>query len=116
MNLVDAEVEVEGDARFACFAGARLPIGREHRVGAGPVRLGLRPEDLGRDGAGVIELPVRRTESLGSETIAYLDAGGERPLIARFDRRADLVDGRVARIPVDLDRLYFFDRETGAAL
>ena len=58
MNLVDATVEDDGDARFASFAGARLPIGREHRVGAGPVRLGLRPEDLGRDGDGVIELPV----------------------------------------------------------
>jgi multiple sugar transport system ATP-binding protein len=110
MNLVEATVE-DG---FVSFAGARLPAGRE--LAPGPVWLGLRPEDLGRDGQGVIELPVRRTESLGSETIAYFDANGEKPLIARFDRRTDLQEGRVAPIPVDLDRLYFFDRSTGAAL
>jgi multiple sugar transport system ATP-binding protein len=110
MNLVEATAE-DG---FVAFAGARLPVAR--RLRPGPVWLGLRPEDLGRDGQGVIELPVGRTESLGSETIAYFDAGGEKPLIARFDRRTDLQEGRVAPIPVDLDRLYFFDRVTGAAL
>ena len=80
------------------------------------MRLGLRPEDLGRDGEHTVELVVQRTESLGSETLAYLEAGGERPVIARFDRRADLRVGMPARIPVDLDRLYFFDRRSGAAL
>jgi multiple sugar transport system ATP-binding protein len=118
MNLVDATIEDDAGARFACFAGARLPIPRD-RLGAFAgerVRLGLRPEDLGRGGEGIIELPVARTESLGSETIAYLDAGGDRPLLARMDRRAGLREGEPARIPVDLDRLYFFDAETGAAI
>ena len=121
MNLIDATIEVESDTWFARFGDARVPIPHDRReslvpVAGRPVRLGLRPEDLGRDGEGAIELPVIRTESLGSETIAYLDAGGERPLIARFDRRAPLAAGRHARIPVDLDRLYFFDADTGAAI
>jgi ABC-type sugar transport system ATPase subunit len=115
MNLVDATIEDEDGRRFACFAGARLPIRRDG-LALGPVRLGLRPEDLGRDGEGTVQFVVKRTESLGSETLAYLEAGGERPLVARFDRRADLREGRPARIPVDLERLYFFDRGSGAAL
>jgi multiple sugar transport system ATP-binding protein len=121
MNLIDAAIEVESDTWFAHFGDARVPIPHDRREALGPfagrpVRLGLRPEDLGRDGEGAIELRVERTESLGSETIAYLDSGGERPLLARFDRRAALAAGRHARIPVDLDRLYFFDAETGAAI
>jgi multiple sugar transport system ATP-binding protein len=118
MNLVEATIEDESGARFARFGGARLPIPRD-RLGSFPggrVRLGLRPEDLGRDGDGVIELPVARTESLGSETIVYLDAGDERPLTARVDRRAGLVAGEPARIRVDLDRLYLFDVESGEAI
>jgi multiple sugar transport system ATP-binding protein len=118
MNLVEATVADGSGARFARFGGARLPIPRD-RLGSFPggrVRLGLRPEDLGRDGDGLIELPVARTESLGSETIVYLDAGDERPLTARVDRRAGLVAGEPARIRVDLDRLYFFDVESGEAI
>jgi multiple sugar transport system ATP-binding protein len=130
MNLVPARVQDAGAAWYACFGGSRLLIPPRLRA---PLRdfagrdvvLGLRPEDFrapgeARDGEhGLIDVTVARAESLGSELIVYfsLDGStGERPLTARLDRRAPVREGEPARIGVDLERLYFFDADSGDAL
>jgi multiple sugar transport system ATP-binding protein len=103
--------------------------------------LGFRPEDIS-DGAkspgpdGIVSVVVARTESLGSELIVYFepehagaDAGNgavasidvlgnpkETPLTARLGRGASMAEGSLGRLAVDLDHLYFFDRESGAAI
>jgi ABC-type sugar transport system ATPase subunit len=62
---------------------------------------------------------VARTESLGSELLVYFSMNGvtaSRPLTVRLDRRAAVQQGAPARIGVDLERLYFFDPESGAAI
>lgn len=104
------------------------------------VVLGLRPEDFAsaeerRDGeSSTVEVTVARTESLGSELIVYFSPNGEmtessggvatqavaapveRLMTARLDRRAALRDDAPAQIGVDLDRLYFFDADSGEAI
>ena len=130
MNLVPARIEDAGDAWFAAFAGSRVlipPRARQAlRTFAGrDVLLGMRPEDFlsgadVRDSEhGLIDVTVARTESLGSELIAYFSlngAAGGPLLTARLDRRAPLEEATPARFGVDLDRLYFFDAESGAAI
>jgi multiple sugar transport system ATP-binding protein len=81
------------------------------------VVLGIRPEDFAETGQGTIELTTNRVESLGSELVAYLNSGqsgGE--ITARLERRAAVEVGKPVRLVVDLERLYFFDPETGTAI
>ncbi len=107
--------------------------------------VGVRPEDLrvpdhsAADGAAVLRVNIVRAESLGSEVIAYFepvrsngssaapaaaaveaaaDAGAavQRLLTARLGRKANLRHDGAADLAVDLERLYFFDPETGEAL
>jgi multiple sugar transport system ATP-binding protein len=104
--------------------------------------VGMRPEDFRApdqdvEGAGRLSVNVVRAESLGSEVIAYfepnrgsgsglatpplLDATSEnadstpRLLTARLGRKACVRQGP-ADLAVDLERLYFFDPETGEAI
>jgi multiple sugar transport system ATP-binding protein len=86
-----------------------------------PVTLGIRPEDFATegDGGGQIDVTVSRLESLGSELVAYLAPAGmaaDTLLTARLERRASLTEGGATRVSVDVDRLYFFDPDSGAAL
>src|SRR5262249_9429963 len=87
--------------------------------------LGLRPEDFvstedARAGKhGFIHATVARAESLGSELLVYLSMNGDAdsgPLTARLDRHAAVQQGASTRIDVDLQRLYFFDPTSGAAI
>jgi multiple sugar transport system ATP-binding protein len=121
MNLVDVRMDGAG----IIFGGARLEVPATV-VGARPglaayagreIVLGIRPEDFRADGDGAVELKVNRVESLGSELMAYLD-GGE-PVVeitARLERSAQVEEGAPARLSVDLERLYFFDPESGEAV
>jgi multiple sugar transport system ATP-binding protein len=127
MNLLPAGLEADGDGCAIRLGGARLAAPRllEQRPAlrgylGKPVTLGIRPEDFGTDGEdGEIEVTVARLESLGSELVAYLAPVGmaaDTLLTARLERRATLDEGGATRVNVDVDRLYFFDPESGAAL
>ena len=116
MNLITATLE--GSA--ATFGGSRLDLPRRAGLAAYDGRqivLGIRPEDFDTAGAGALELTTNRVESLGSELVAYLDCGQPGvEITARLERRAGVEEGRPVRLAVDLDRLYFFDPESGAAI
>ncbi|MDT7597885.1 MAG: multiple sugar transport system ATP-binding protein, partial [Pseudonocardiales bacterium] len=130
MNLLPATLDSSGDAWYASLGGSRLQIPSKARAALQPfaghdILLGLRPEDFVstedvREGAhGVIQATVARAESLGSELLVYLSINGDAttlPLTVRLDRRAAVQQGAPARIGVDLQRLYFFDPKTGAAI
>jgi multiple sugar transport system ATP-binding protein len=116
MNLITARLE----GAEAVFGNSRLELparpglaeydGRE-------VVVGIRPEDFSTAGDGALELTVNRLESLGSELVAYLDSGQPGvEITARLERRADVEEGRPARLSVDRERFYFFDPETGQAV
>ena len=129
MNLLPATLDSSGDAWHASIGGFRLLIPPKARAALRPfagreVLLGLRPEDFvstddAHDGKhGIIQATVQRAESLGSELLVYLsiNAAASRPLTVRLDRRTAIQQGTPARIGVDLQRLYFFDPHSGAAI
>jgi multiple sugar transport system ATP-binding protein len=130
MNLLPATLDSSGDHWYATVGGCRLPIPPTARAALRPfaghdILLGLRPEDLVsthdmRDSEhGIIQATVARTESLGSELLVYLSLNGDtpsRPLTARLDRRATVHQDTPTRIGVNLQRLYFFNPTTGAAI
>ena len=121
MNLIPARLE----GRAATFGNSRLELpervldarralasfsGRE-------IVLGMRPEDFTASHNGGLELRANRAESLGSELVAYLDAGvPETEITARLERRSAVEDGAPVRLDFDLERLYFFDPASGRAI
>ena len=124
MNLVPGTVERDGDGFAVAVAGSMLALGDRPGLGdrvGGPVTVGIRPEDIHAEGRGdaALDVDVVRLESLGSELVAYLTFagnGGGAQLTARLDRKARLEEGRPARVGVDLERIYLFDAESGAAI
>ena len=130
MNLLTATLDNSGDDWYATTGGCRIPILPPARAALRPfaghdILLGLRPEDLvatedARNSEhGIIQATVARTESLGSELLVYLSLNGDvtsPPLTARLDRRTAMQQGAYARIGVNLQRLYFFDPTSGAAI
>jgi multiple sugar transport system ATP-binding protein len=116
MNLVTAKLE--GTA--VTFGTCRLDVPPRPGLAAyrgREVVLGIRPEDLTSAADGVLQLTTNRVESLGSELVAYLDSGEPgAEITARLERRAGIAEGHPVRLAVDLDRLYFFDPQNGAAI
>jgi multiple sugar transport system ATP-binding protein len=97
-----------------------------------PVILGIRPEDIedaslvpAANGAG-IDVDCRLAEPLGAEVIAHFPLTA-RPaaapedtvlatLTARLSPRSRAETGAALRVAFDVERLYFFDPETEAAI
>jgi multiple sugar transport system ATP-binding protein len=97
-----------------------------------PVILGIRPEDIedaslvpAANGAG-IDVDCRLAEPLGAEVIAHFPLAA-RPaaapedtvlatLTARLSPRSRAETGAALRVAFDVERLYFFDPETEAAI
>jgi multiple sugar transport system ATP-binding protein len=121
MNLIPATLE----GRAAAFGGSRLELPQrtlEARPGLASfdgrqIVLGMRPEDFTASQNGALELTANRAESLGSELVAYLDSGVPKTEItARMERRSVVEDGAPVRLDFDLERLYFFDPDSGQAI
>jgi multiple sugar transport system ATP-binding protein len=146
MNLVEADLEPDGDGPVARFGEhlLRVPRGRTGRV-----ILGFRPEDLedvalaggAAPGAtlrvvpeiredmgaevyihfGLGVPPVRRTEVAEATAPeeppqARVAARGASPFVARLGRGSRAKEGEPIELAVDIDRLYVFDVETGAGV
>ena len=119
MNLVDADgrgrvrhLASRASPARGCRSAARAP------ASAPAARCGsaCAPRISGRDGEGAIELPVTAhgVARLGDDRVPRRRRRASADRALRSPRR--LAAGRHARIPVDLDRLYFFDPETGEAI
>jgi multiple sugar transport system ATP-binding protein len=145
MNLVRARIEAVNGSLYATLGEHRLHLpdrplrwpGLGRYVGRDVV-LGLRPESLAdarrvqpADPGRTIEIDVALAEPLGAETILHFDAKAEsaRPevtldaddettayLTARLDGQTVVGAGDRVPLAVDVERLHFFDRETGAAI
>jgi multiple sugar transport system ATP-binding protein len=116
MNLVAAKLEGTAVTFGTCRLDVPLRPGLAAYQGR-EIVLGIRPEDLTSAADGVLQLTTNRVESLGSELVAYLDSGEPgAEITARLERRAGVARGQPVRLAVDLDRLYFFDPQSGAAI
>jgi multiple sugar transport system ATP-binding protein len=121
MNLVTARL----DGGTAAFGACRLelpPRVLDVHPGLGAyagrdVVLGMRPEDFASTAnSGRLEMTTNRVESLGSELVAYLDSGAGTEITARLERRTQVEEGAPVSLGFDLERLYFFDPESGEAI
>jgi multiple sugar transport system ATP-binding protein len=126
MNLIPATLTADAGDLAVSFGTTKLAV-PAHVLERRPrlveyagrsVKLGVRPEDFApaERGDGLANVTVDRVESLGSELVAYLYAGVDSPLTARLERRATLEPGQETQLAIDLNRLYFFDAESGEAI
>jgi multiple sugar transport system ATP-binding protein len=140
MNLVHSRLAAEDGAVTAECGQTllRLPqslLERRPKLAeylGGPVILGIRPEDI-EDAALVpsangaaLDVDCRLAEPLGAEVIAHFplsvrpavgpDVGATAMMTARLNPRSRAETGAPLRVAVDVERLYFFDPETEAAI
>lgn len=110
---------LDGAVKGGTVEAGRLRFSAPKGVADGPVKLGIRPEDVHLSTAKALKLPaiVRILEHLGSEIVVYLEADGE-PLTAAYAASAAAmpeIDATV-EISVDPQRIIIFDALSGRRL
>ena len=140
MNVVRAEVVDGGsgpelkigaqtltldDASLNRIPNLRSMVGRT-------VGFGVRPEALGDDGTGRLDVQVELVEMLGSELLVHctidspsvrqtddgieVGSGTESMIIASMDTRNKIQAGDRVTLTVDTSRIHIFDMENGDAI
>ena len=96
-----------GSPQINLVAAGRLGL---DAAPSGAVRAGVRPEDIRLDPAGGIEAQVLAVEHLGVETVAVLEAEGQR-LSALLDAHSPVPEGSGIRIAVRPGAPVWFDAD-----
>ncbi len=116
MTLVEAEIEMAEGAAFLLVGGQRFPLppslvmaDSRHRR---PITLGVRPEDISIASGEAARASVKLVEPTGHESIVTLDLGGAH-FVMRAAGDVALRLGEAVPIALRIDRLHFFDRESG---
>ena len=115
MNVLDATIALS-NGHAVVRAGDAVSIELPAREGlvAGPVQVGIRPQDLLPAGEGArVSLDVEVVETLGSECLVHGRAGGVG-LVARTPATARVPPGSRLDLTVDPARVHVFDKTTGA--
>jgi multiple sugar transport system ATP-binding protein len=111
MNLIDGDLH---NGTFSTATGLRLAVGQPGV--AGPVTLGVRPEDLlptsTHDERGGPR--VKLVELLGPRAIVTLDVGGtELTSVVEASRLSEIREGAAVTLQVRPDAAHLFDAKTG---
>jgi multiple sugar transport system ATP-binding protein len=121
MNVLDGRLlQDDGGLGFVLDDGTRLPL-QGRAVPAAwigrPLRMGVRPEHLLRDGAGGSGFAplVEVVEPVGNEVFVNLVLGA-RALVARLPPGVLPEPGTTLPLRVDGERAHFFDPADGARL
>lgn len=127
MNLVKGEIREEGDKLYFTAEGVKLlvPEGRHKAMrnlgtrSSRPVVLGVRPEDLHNDDLmrstypeATMSAKVEVVEHMGSEIYLHVLAGNST-VIGRVNPRFHYAPGQTVELALDMNRVHFFDTETG---
>ena len=115
MNLVDAVV-ADGHAELG--AGLRLPLPSRLAGRGGPVKLGIRPENLRltpEQGDVNLAATVSLLEPLGAETLVTLKAGATE-MIARLPASFREAPGTQLALYLNPGHLHLFHPDSGEAL
>lgn len=122
MNLADCTLARDGAAAAADLGGVRVPLPAElvARVnGAGPLKFGVRPENLtlAATGADDIRVPaqVSLLEPLGAETLVTLKIGATE-MVARCPASFREAPGTPLAVHLRPQHVHLFDAASGAAL
>lgn len=112
MNIVEGRIT---NGQFVASDGTVVPLGQTRGVVEGQaVKLGVRPEDLVLDEAGLSGTIVT-IEPTGSETHVTLTVAGT-DISGVFRERISSRPGSALPVRFNPDRLHLFDAETGARL
>lgn len=114
MNMLDGTLHPGG--RFELPGGPKIELGAAAPAidAARDVTLGIRPENLSTDGAGIAlgDCAVRVVEPTGSETLVSCVMGGSDLFL--LDRsRLQVKLGDQLSLSADADALHFFDATSG---
>ncbi|MGH2570939.1 MAG: ABC transporter ATP-binding protein [bacterium] len=120
MNLFDGSLRSESSGAVFDAGTFSVALGRRQDVAAFPRRLalGVRPENLAlaeAGGDGVLDAVIELVEPLGSEIYLHGRTGDER-VVARVGPDHPVRVGDRVRFAMDLERIHFFDGESGVAL
>ena len=130
MNFFRVRLEKRGDGIFAVFGSNAIliPAGKIRRMTGDyigkEVDMGIRPENISDEDTFIsaypdscIEARVELMELMGSETYLYLSTDGkDENIIARVEPRTSSRTGETVRVGLDVNRLHFFDAETGKSI
>ncbi|MHC8493558.1 sn-glycerol-3-phosphate import ATP-binding protein UgpC [Thalassospira sp. SM2505] len=114
MNFLTAKVS--DDCKHV-IVGDGVMLDIDHDVAGGQaVTAGIRPEhlSLANNGDGHINAVVRMVESLGAETLVYLDFGsGADNVTLRLQGTHQFAKNDALSLTVQADKIHLFDIETG---
>jgi multiple sugar transport system ATP-binding protein len=120
MNLFDGSLRADSGGAVFDAGTFSVLLGRRQDAAAYPRRLalGVRPENLAlaeHGGDGVLDAVIELVEPLGSEIYLHGRVGDAR-VVARVGPDHPVRVGDRVRFAMDLDRIHFFDGESGIAL
>ena len=125
MNLLDAGLGGPTGLDDVELPPIGLPLLAGHKDvlrgrAGGAVTLGIRPEDLDVEPSAARHAPITVTvvavEALGPEVILVGALPGGQEVSARLESDFSAPAGSEVQLHVDLERLHFFDAETGRAV
>ncbi len=124
MNLIDAQVDVDGSDVYVVFAGNKIKLPEKKAEKVAPyagkaVVFGIRPEDvhdeemfISSSPDSVIEATVNVYELLGAEVNLYLKVDDNTDLIARVNPRTTAKRDDTVQVALDVSKIHVFDKET----
>ena len=131
MNLVDATISKADGGVIATFDTHKVKLTEDKAkklIDGGyegkEVVLGIRPEDMHDENRSkykaaspdtIINAKLEVTELLGAEVLLYLSITNKN-FIARVDPRNTAKPGDDVKLAIDVDKLHFFDKETGLVI
>ena len=135
MNFYEGKLIKDGDAAIVKFGSNSIKL-PESKVGKlvddtyydRDIILGIRPEDIHEEQVFVENYPdtvvtttVDIVESLGHETLLYLNIDGntdgdDKTSVARVDSRSTTSEGETIKVSFDANRVHLFDKETEASI
>jgi multiple sugar transport system ATP-binding protein len=114
MNFIEGELREEGAVLIFEASALRLHLKPRGPVPPRPATLGIRPEHVRltseSDGRGAT---VSLTETLGDETLVFLDYGGPSSLVAKVNAEDKLEVGDRRGFTFRGDKIVFFDPTGG---
>ncbi len=109
MNIFDGTLS---GSDFVFSDGSRIPLGKVPAESDGrPIKLGVRPEHLVLDPAGM-QAEIVVVEPMGSETQVALRLAGQ-DLVGIFRERIKAGPGEMLGLGIDRDAAHLFDADTG---
>ncbi|XEC95854.1 ABC transporter ATP-binding protein [Paenibacillus tarimensis] len=131
MNFIDGKLEENEDGevefhtnRFAIrLEESQAAVMRKNRLIGRGIVLGIRPEHISFDQIlfeaypqAVIQGKLEFSEFIGSDRYCHIDIHAGDPITVRAHPRYHFPDGSNVKVAIEVQKIVFFDKQTGNAL